>query len=153
MVTYHLIVSLQPNHSAPSSRLSESLPVTKSPDVHPLSIQQVTKCPSRNSFVLKMIPFNGGVPSCLPSLHDRDSLVLISHPLSPIPFLFTFLHTLLHSRKNQLLCFQVFPHSFAKTPGVAYPLHLLPGKRSPLVPAQPSADLPASFLPAPPYTR
>src|SRR5882762_10295548 len=35
-------------------------PVTKSPVVHPLSVQPLTKCSSRNSFVLKTIHFHGG---------------------------------------------------------------------------------------------
>ena len=34
--------------------------VTKSPVVHPLSVQQLTKCYSRNSFVLRTIHFHGG---------------------------------------------------------------------------------------------
>jgi hypothetical protein len=41
--------------------------VTKSPVVHPLYAQQLTKCSSRNSFILKTIHFDGGygVPSDL----------------------------------------------------------------------------------------
>src|SRR5260370_15004870 len=31
--------------------------------------------------------------------------------------LFTFLRTLLHSQKTQLVCFHAIPHSFPKTPG------------------------------------
>jgi hypothetical protein len=34
-----------------------------------------------------------------------------------IPFVFTFLRTLLRSQKTQLLSFQAIPNSFAKTPG------------------------------------
>src|SRR5216684_1078739 len=41
-------------------------------------------------------------------------------PLSSIPFLFTFLWTLLRSRKTQLFCFQSIPNSLPKTPGVGY---------------------------------
>src|SRR6266704_6389477 len=37
-------------------------------------------------------------------------------PLSPIPFLFRFLRTLLRSRKTQLFCFQAIPNSLPKTP-------------------------------------
>src|ERR1700719_1606307 len=44
MLTFFVVVSRQPHHSAPSSRLFASSQVTKSPVVHPLSIQQVTKC-------------------------------------------------------------------------------------------------------------
>src|SRR5882762_5008008 len=41
--------------------------VTKSPVAHPLYAQQLTKCSSRNSFILKTIHFDGGygVPSDL----------------------------------------------------------------------------------------
>jgi hypothetical protein len=41
--------------------------VTKSPVVHPLHAQQLTKCSSRNCFILKTIHFDGGygVPSDL----------------------------------------------------------------------------------------
>src|SRR6266851_4088725 len=35
--------------------------------------------------------------------------------LSPIPFLFTFLRTLLHSPKTQPFCFQAIPHSLPRT--------------------------------------
>jgi len=38
-------------------------------------------------------------------------------PLSPIPFLFILLRTLLHSAKSQLLCFHGIPDSLYKTPG------------------------------------
>ncbi len=41
-------------------------------------------------------------------------------PLSPIPFLFILLRTLLHSAKSQLLCFHGIPDSLHKTPGVGY---------------------------------
>ncbi len=41
------------------------------------------------------------------------------------PFLFTFLRTLLHSRKTQLFSFQVIPHSLAKTPGGCTPILLI----------------------------
>ncbi|SRR5713101_483593 len=44
-------------------------------------------------------------------------------PLSSIPFLFTFLWTLLRSRKTQLFCFQAIPNSLPKTPGVGYTYH------------------------------
>src|SRR6266704_745578 len=44
-------------------------------------------------------------------------------PLSPIPFLFTFLRTLLRSRKTQLFCFQAIPNSLPKTPGVGWGIH------------------------------
>src|SRR5712664_7556 len=57
------MVSCQLNDSAPCSRLSASSQVTKFPVVHPLSIQPLTKCSSRNSFILKTIHFDGG---CVP---------------------------------------------------------------------------------------
>src|SRR6202035_4113833 len=59
-LTFFVVVSRQPHHSAPSSRLFASSQVTKSPVVHPLSIQQVTKCFFRNSFVLKTIHLSWG---------------------------------------------------------------------------------------------
>src|ERR1700720_4567077 len=63
MLTFFVVVSRQPHHSAPSSRLFASSQGTKSPVVHPLSIQQVTKYFFRNSFVLKTIHLSwGGVP-------------------------------------------------------------------------------------------
>ena len=60
MLTLLVVVSRQPDHSAPSSRLFASSQVTKSPVAHPLSIQQVTKCFFSNSFVLKTIHLSWG---------------------------------------------------------------------------------------------
>ncbi len=99
MLTFLVIVSRQPGRSAPCSRLSASSPVTISPVVHPVSVQQLTKCSSRKSFFLKTIHFDGGcAPPCSPS-HDHHPFVRISYLrpyiLSPIPFLFTHLRTLL----------------------------------------------------------
>src|SRR3981189_2063000 len=74
-------------------------PVTKSPVVHPLSVQLLTKSYSRNSFVLKMIHFDGG---------GVYTLRL---------FLPTFLGTPLHIfafSRNQLSSFQSIVHSFAQ---------------------------------------
>jgi hypothetical protein len=86
MLTSLVIVSRQPDRSAPCSRLSASSPVTISPVVHPVSVQQLTKCSSRKSFVLKTIHFDGGgcAPSfpCSPS-HDHDPFVRISYLLFP----------------------------------------------------------------------
>jgi hypothetical protein len=52
-----LLTSLPPYFLASSFHESQ---VTKSPVVHPLSVQLVTKCFSRNSFVLKMIHLSWG---------------------------------------------------------------------------------------------
>src|SRR6266446_299374 len=41
-------------------------------------------------------------------------------PISPIPFFFISLRTLLHLRKTQVFCFQAIPSSLHKTPGVGY---------------------------------
>src|SRR6266853_313051 len=60
MLTFLVVVSRQPDHSA-RVRTFACSQVTKSPVVHPLSIQQVTKCFFRNSFVLKAIHFLWGV--------------------------------------------------------------------------------------------
>src|SRR5713226_8537030 len=71
-------------------------PVTKSPVVHPLSVQLLIKCSSRNSFVLKTIHFDGGV-------YPRPFF----SPSWALPC------TFLHSAKKQLCCFQSIAHSFA----------------------------------------
>ena len=93
MLTFLVIVSRQPGRSAPCSRLSASSPVTISPVVHPVSVQQLTKCSSRKSFFLKTIHFDGGcAPSLLTLSRPRP---LRPYILSPIPFLFTHLRTLL----------------------------------------------------------
>jgi hypothetical protein len=60
MLTLLVAVSRQPDHSAPSSRLCASSQVTTSSVVHPLSIQQVTKCFFSNSFVFKTIHLSWG---------------------------------------------------------------------------------------------
>src|SRR5712664_3133606 len=110
----------------PSSLFSPSPPVmshqslvTRFTVVHPLSIQPLTKCSSRNSFVFKTIHFDGGVyPALYPAAPlNFPTFKPANLPTShrPIPFLFTLLRTLLHLRKTQLLCFQMFPHSLPKT--------------------------------------
>ena len=81
MLTLLVIVSHQLNGSAPRSRLSTSSRVTKSPVVHPLSIQPLTKCPSRNSFIFKTIHFDGGVyPLYVQTFRRLDAFP--SYPLS-----------------------------------------------------------------------
>ena len=55
------------------------------------------------------------IPACPRSPRFTDHC-----PLSPIPFLFILLRTLLHSAKSQLLCFHGIPDSLHKTPGVGY---------------------------------
>ena len=72
--------------------------VTKSPVVHPLSVQLLTKCSSRNSFVLKTIHLSwvGCTPACTPSSKFvQFKSARVSACLRSIPFLFTFLRTLL----------------------------------------------------------
>jgi hypothetical protein len=61
-------------------------------------------------------PSNGGVWGL------RAFSTPMSYSLSPIPFLFILLRTLLHSSKTQLVCFQAIPNSLRKTPGWGYPL-------------------------------
>jgi hypothetical protein len=123
MLTSSLIVSRQPNRSAPCPSLPPSSQVTKSPVVHPLSIQQVTKCFSRNSFVLKTIHLLWGcVPWCVPpgGFAPRPSSPRLPIPYSPSLF---FSHssalfcTFLHACKTQLLYFQILPHSLPKKHG------------------------------------
>src|SRR6267143_171862 len=64
---------------------------------HPLYVQFLTKCYSRNSFVLKMIHFDGGVYPCGPFFPPSWALPC----------------TFLHSAEMQLSCFQSIVHSFA----------------------------------------
>ena len=92
MITSLVIVSRQPNGSAPSFRLPTTLEVTKFPVVHPLSIQPLTKCSSRNSFILKTIHFDWGA---YPSTFGRSQPSDVSTCSRAIPFPFTFLRTLL----------------------------------------------------------
>src|SRR5258708_39528067 len=71
MLSSRVIVSRQLDCSAANSRIFPPSRVTKSPVVHPLSVQTLTKCFSRNSFVLKTIHFDGGctpgrTPWCTP---------------------------------------------------------------------------------------
>src|ERR1700686_3698150 len=49
-------------------------PVTKSPVVHPLSAQLLTKCSSHNSFVFRFMHFNGGCISPLLFYHPGSHL-------------------------------------------------------------------------------
>ena len=95
-------------------------PVTKSPVVHPLPAQLLTKCYSRNSFVLKTIHFDGECVGAPPAAQTFQPFKPANIPMRyrPISFRFIFLRTLLHSPKNQLLSFQAIPHSLPKTPGV-----------------------------------
>jgi hypothetical protein len=73
MLTSRVVVSRQSNRSAPCSPLPATSHVTKYPVVHLLSIQQVTKCFSPNSFVLKTIHLMGGwVLGWVPPILDED---------------------------------------------------------------------------------
>jgi hypothetical protein len=92
--------------------------VTKSPVVHPLYAQQLTKCSSRNSFILKTIHFDGGygVPSDLRTFR-RSNVQKLQRFLNLSP-LFSYscalFCTFLHSPKTQLVSFQAIPHSASK---------------------------------------
>src|SRR6266576_5917808 len=71
--------------------------VTKSPVVHPLSVQLLTKCSSRNSFVLKTIHLSwvGCTPACTPLLKVCTVQVCKGFGVPPIyPLSF---HILAHS--------------------------------------------------------
>jgi hypothetical protein len=117
-----VIVSRQSDHSATSFRLPSSSPVTKFPVVHPLSVQPLTKCFSRNPFVLKTIHFDGGGVHPLLALPSTTAIRSTAYPysLSPIPFPLSFhilahsFSTFLHPRKVQLLSFQAIPHFGSK---------------------------------------
>ena len=95
--------------------------VTKSPVVHPLYAQQLTKCSSRNSFILKTIHFDGGygVPSDLRTFR-RSNVQKLQRFLNLSP-LFSYscalFCTFLHSPKTQLFYFQAIPHSLQKNGG------------------------------------
>jgi hypothetical protein len=113
-----VIVSRQSDGSSPCSTLPATSQVTKSPVVHPLSIQQVTKCFSRNSFALKTIHFDGGcVPRAGSAPRPSSPRLPIPYFLFPIPFVFTFFRTPLHFFaliKNSTLFFSYYSTLFRK---------------------------------------
>jgi len=116
MPTSSLIVSRLSDRSVPYPSLPPSSQVTKSPVVHPLSIQILTKCFFRNSFVLKTIHLSWGVCTPPGGFAPRPSSPRLPIPYSP-PF---FSHSLLHflyTCKTQLFYFQTFPHSLPKNMG------------------------------------
>jgi len=121
IVIHSVIISRQHNRSASCFRLPASSRVTKSPVVHPLSIQQFTKCFFSNSFVLKAIHLSWGVvyPVVYPPLALPTTLIpSTAYPHISYPFFFIPWRTLslfLHSCKTQLLSFLAFPHSSQKT--------------------------------------
>ena len=86
-------------------------PVTKSPVVHPLYVQLLTKCYSRNSFVLKMIHFDGGVhPAALSSHLPGHALAHFCIQQKCNSLVFNRLCTLLHSfadTQNSTLFFSI----------------------------------------------
>src|SRR5258708_2236218 len=95
-------------------------PVTKSPVVHPLSVQLLIKCSSRNSFVLKTIHFDGGgTPAFLLTFLGAPLHIFALRKEATLLFSIdcALFCTFLHSAKNQLCCFQSIAHSLAKTPG------------------------------------
>src|ERR1700687_1076983 len=94
MLTSHVVASPQSDRTTPRSPLPATSHVTKIPVAHPLSIQQVTKCFSPNSFVFKTIHFDGGVYPLRALPRDRHPLDC----LSPIPY---------------PLCIHILAHSFA----------------------------------------
>ena len=102
MLTSLVIVSRQPDRSAPRSRHSSFSPGTKPPVVHPLSIQQVTKCSSRNPFALKAIHFDGGVYPLLAT----PLTTAIPSSVYPIPYLS-------RAQPRDPLSFRILTHSFA----------------------------------------
>jgi len=129
MLTLYVVVSCQSDRTAPRSLLPATSQVTKSPVVHPLSIEQVTKCFSRNSFVLKTIHFDGaGVCTGVCTLCWLCPTTVISstaYLLSPIPFVLTFFRTLLHFFARIKNSTHFFSSDSAlcikKRPGVGYP--------------------------------
>ena len=117
MITSLVIVSRQPNGSAPSFRLPTTLEVTKFPVVHPLSIQPLTKCSSRNSFILKTIHFDWGA---YPSTFGRSQPSDVSTCSRAIPFPLKLLRTLLRFFALTKITTHLFPSDsalFAKNTG------------------------------------
>src|SRR5882762_5762902 len=136
MLTCHVVVSRQSDRSAPCPPLPATSHVTKFPVVHPLSIQQVTKCFFRNSFVLRAIHFEGGgvYPAAGSAPRPSSPRLPIPHSLSPIPFVFTFFRTHLHFFaliKNSTLFFSSDSAlCVKKRPGVGYPSDFFRGPKS-----------------------
>jgi hypothetical protein len=99
-----------PQSPSPVSNLRPTIPLF----IYPLFFHSLMKCKFCNPFVLIFMHVMGGsTPSLEPCLP-------IPCFLSPIPFLFILLRTLLHflhSRKTQPFYFQAIPHSLHKTPG------------------------------------
>jgi len=127
---------LQPQSKIPTVSRS---PVTKSPVVHPLYVQLLTKCYSRNSFVLKMIHFDGVYHLPGHALHifafSRNATLLFSIDCA----LFC---TVLQTRRTQLFSFQSIPHSLQKTPRG---WHVLKENRLAVVALRDAADVFAEF--------
>jgi hypothetical protein len=78
----------------PSSLYFPRLPLLQSPlfhVVHPISLQPLTKCSSRNSFALTTIHFHGGVytPSILFSTLPPRASARIAHFCAPTPLFVT----------------------------------------------------------------
>src|SRR6267378_5466459 len=94
-------------------------PVTKSPVVHPLSVQLLTKCYPRNSFVLRMIHFDGGGvhPAALSSHLPGHSLGHFCIQQKCNSLVFNRLCTLLHGfadTQNSTLFFSINSALFCK---------------------------------------
>jgi hypothetical protein len=142
MVTHCLIVSRQHNRSASCSRLPASSQVTKSPVVHPLLVQPLTKCLFRNSFVLKTIHLSWGACTlaCTPRwLCPRPSSPQLPILISPISYLLSLffipLRTLLHFfalMQNSTPFFSCVSALFAKNyPRWGHPSKLFPEMSTP----------------------
>src|SRR5260370_4362341 len=83
--------------------------------VHPLSVQQLTKCSSRNSFSFKTIHFDGGVYSTCSCSNVSTCFRTISFPIRPLR---TLLHFFALTQRSNLL-FSIVSALFAKNhPGV-----------------------------------
>src|SRR5229473_3199375 len=87
----------------------------------------VARPQSAQNVSLLLIIFRSVVPFAVLS---RTNLADASRRFSPNPRLFKRLQPLLRAQKSQLLCNQVNPASFCKTPGVGVP-HFSPRRASP----------------------
>jgi len=98
------------HHSLP---LPTNSPKDKTTIIHPFTIQALTKCSSRNLFVLKTIHFHGGGMGVLQFL---DVQTFRRAPELSRLFSDSYaLHcTFLHLQKTQLFCFRAIPHSATK---------------------------------------
>jgi hypothetical protein len=107
-----------------SSVRPSSSPKPKNTVVDPFTFQTLAKCSPRNSFVLKMIHFNGGGVPPLPPAFDVPSFRRSDESRS-IPSLFIILQTHLHNGRCSTLLESIHCAHFSSRRGVPPPGTLL----------------------------